>query len=111
MMIKLKVRKGDEVIVITGKDKGKIGKVKKVLPQESQVLVSGINMVKKHTKPTRDHDGGILSKEMPIHISNIAHVDPKTGRATKVAIKTLDDGSKVRVSKASGEVIVAREGN
>lgn len=109
-MIKLKVRKGDEVIVITGKDKGKIGKVEKVFPQESQVIVAGINMVKKHTKPTRDNDGGILSKEMPIHISNIAHVDPKTRVATKVAIKTLDDGSKVRVAKASGAVIEAKEG-
>lgn len=109
-MIKLKVRKGDEVIVITGKDKGKIGKIQKVLPQDAKVIVAGVNMVKKHTKPTRDHDGGIFSKEMPIHISNIAHVDPKTGVATKVAIKTLDDGSKVRVAKLSGEVIESREG-
>lgn len=110
-MIKLKVRKGDEVIVITGKDKGKVGKIQKVLPHDAKVIVSGINMAKKHTKPTRESEGGILSKEMPIHISNVAHVDPKTGSATKVAIKTLDDGSKVRIAKSSGEVIEVREGN
>ena len=103
-MVKLKIRKGDEVIVITGKDKGKVGKVMQVFPQDAKVLVSGINTIKKHTKPTQTQDGGIIVKEAPMHISNVAHVDPKSGVATKVAIK-LVDGAKVRVAKKSGQII------
>lgn len=108
-MVKLKVRKGDEVIVITGKYKGKKGKILKIFPEENKAIVSGINLVKKHIKASQTSEGGIISKELPIHISNIAHVDPKTGSHTKVAFKILEDGSKVRVAKKSGEII-AKEG-
>ncbi|MCC8467694.1 MAG: 50S ribosomal protein L24 [Rickettsia endosymbiont of Eriopis connexa] len=104
-MIKLKVKKGDEVVVITGKHKGKKGKILKVFPEDSKVIVSGVNLVKKHTKPNQMSEGGIITKELPIHISNIAHIDPKTGNPTKVAFKFLEDGSKVRVAKTSGEII------
>ncbi|AFC70927.1 50S ribosomal protein L24 [Rickettsia australis] len=104
-MIKLKVKKGDEVVVITGKHKGKKGKILKVFPEDSKVIVSGVNLVKKHTKPNQMSGGGIIIKELPIHISNIAHIDPKTGNPTKVAFKFLEDGSKVRVAKKSGEII------
>ncbi|HJD64584.1 MAG TPA: 50S ribosomal protein L24 [Rickettsia endosymbiont of Diachasma alloeum] len=104
-MIKLKVKKGDEVIVITGKYKGKKGKILKVFPEKNKVVVSGINLVKKHTKPTKVSEGGIITKELPIDISNVAHVDPKTGNPTKVAFKFLEDGSKVRIAKKSGEII------
>ncbi|WP_218461026.1 50S ribosomal protein L24 [Rickettsia sp. TH2014] len=104
-MIKLKVKKGDEVVVITGKHKGKKGKILKVFPEDSKVIVSGVNLVKKHTKPNHMSEGGIITKELPIHISNIAHIDPKTGNLTKVAFKFLEDGSKVRVAKKSGEII------
>lgn len=104
-MTKLKVKKGDEVIVITGKYKGKKGKIIKVFPQENKIIVSGVNLVKKHTKPTQMSEGGIITKELPIHISNVAHIDPKTGNPTKVAFKFLDDGSKVRIARKSGEII------
>ncbi|EER22608.1 MULTISPECIES: 50S ribosomal protein L24 [spotted fever group] len=104
-MIKLKVKKGDEVVVITGKHKGKKGKILKVFPEDSKVIVSGVNLVKKHTKPNQMSEGRIITKELPIHISNIAHIDPKTGNPTKVAFKFLEDGSKVRVAKKSGEII------
>lgn len=104
-MIKLKIKKGDEVVVITGKHKGKKGKILKVFPEDSKVIVSGVNLVKKHTKPNQMSEGGIIIKELPIHISNIAHIDPKTGNPTKVAFKFLEDGSKVRVAKKSGEII------
>ncbi|HJD62644.1 MAG TPA: 50S ribosomal protein L24 [Rickettsia endosymbiont of Degeeriella rufa] len=104
-MIKLKVKKGDEVIVITGKYKGKKGKILKVFPEKNKIVVSGINLVKKHTKPTQVSEGGIITKELPIDISNVAHVDPKTGNHTKVAFKFLEDGSKVRIAKKSGEII------
>ncbi|MCC8417107.1 MAG: 50S ribosomal protein L24 [Rickettsia endosymbiont of Bryobia graminum] len=108
-MVKLKVRKGDEVIIITGKYKGKKGKILKIFPEENKAIVSGINLVKKHTKATQTSEGGIISKELPIHISNIAHIDPKSGTHTKVGFKILEDGSKVRVAKKSGEII-AKEG-
>jgi large subunit ribosomal protein L24 len=104
-MIKLKVKKGDEVIVITGKYKGKKGRILKVFPTDNKIIVSGINLVKKHTKPSQTSEGGIITKELPIHISNVAHIDPKTGKSTKVGFKILDDGSKVRVAKKSGEII------
>lgn len=104
-MIKLKVKKGDEVIVITGKYKGKKGKILKVFPEKNKIVVSGINLVKKHTKPTQVSEGGIITKELPIDISNVAHVDPKTGNPTKVAFKFLEDGSKVRIAKKSREII------
>lgn len=103
--MKLKIKKGDKVIVITGKDKGKTGEVTKVLVQENKVIVSGINMAKRHTKPSQESAGGIISKEMPIQISNVAYVDPKTNKPTRLGIKIDKDGRKVRVAKKSGEVV------
>ena len=103
--MKLKLKKGDKVIVTTGKDKGKTGEITTVFPKESKVIVSGINMVKRHTKPSQESAGGIISKEMPIHVSNVALVDPKTGKATRVGYKVEKDGHKVRVAKKSGEVV------
>ena len=103
--MKLKIKKGDKVIVITGKDKGKTGEVTKVLVQENKVIISGINIAKRHTKPSQESAGGIISKEMPIHISNVAYVDPKTNKPTRLGIKVDKDGHKVRVAKKSGEVV------
>lgn len=105
-MAKLKIKKGDEVIVVTGRDRGKQGKVLRALPEENRVLVQGINVVKRHTKPSQaDPQGGIKEKEAPIHVSNVALVDPKTSRPTRVGFRLLADGRKVRVAKRSGEVI------
>jgi large subunit ribosomal protein L24 len=99
------IRKGDRVIVTTGRDKGKKGEVLKMLPDEGRALVQGVNMVKRHQRQTQTQAGGIVSKESSIHISNLAHVDPKSGGATRIGFKTLGDGRKVRVAKKSGEVI------
>ena len=99
------IRKDDNVIVITGRDKGKKGKVLKVFPKEDRALVQGVNVVKRHQRQTQKEQGGIVSKESPICLSNIAHVDPKSGKATRIGIKTMADGSKVRFAKKSGEVI------
>ena len=103
-----KIRKGDNVIVITGKDKGKRGVVLSRVDAE-RVLIEGINRVKKHTKPNpmKGQQGGIVDKEMPIQVSNVALFNPATQKADRVAIKTLDDGRKVRVFKANGEVLDA----
>jgi len=100
-----KIRKGDKVKVLTGRDKGREGQVLKVLPKENRALVQGINMVSRHQKQTARSEGGIVSKESPIDLSNIALIDPSTGKATRVGFKTLADGRKVRVAKGSGEVI------
>lgn len=105
MAKKFKVKKGDEVLVIAGKEKGKKGKIVKVLTEESRVIVGGVNMVKRHTKPSRTGGGGIVEKEASLHVSNVQLVDPKTGKGTRVGFKTLQDGNKVRVAKRSGEVI------
>ncbi len=105
MPVKLKIKKGDQVIVIAGRDKGARGEVLKVLPKENRAIVKGVNMVKRHQKATQTAEGGIVSKEAPIHISNLAHVDPKDGKPTRVGFKVLEDGRKVRYSKRSGEVI------
>lgn len=102
---KLKIKKDDEVIVITGKDKGKKGTVLKVLPKESRLVISGINLVKKHQKPGVSGPGGIVQKEASIHVSNVALVDPKQGKPTRVGFKTLKDGSKVRIARRSGEAV------
>jgi large subunit ribosomal protein L24 len=99
------IKKDDNVIVITGRDKGKKGKVLKVFPKEDRALVQGVNVVKRHQRQTQKDAGGIVSKESPIQLSNIAHVDPKSGTATRIGFKTLADGSKVRFAKKSGEVI------
>lgn len=108
-MIKLKIKKGDKVKVITGKSKGKIGDVIKVFPKENRALVSGVNLAKVHLKTSRNNEGGISQKELPIHISNLSHIDPKTDEITKVGIKTLENGKKVRFAKKSGEII-SKEG-
>lgn len=100
-----KIKKGDNVIVLTGKDKGKQGEVLSINPADGKALVQGINMVKRHTKPTQMQAGGIVEKEAAIQLSNVAIVDPKEGKATRVGFKTLEDGKKVRVAKLSGEVI------
>ncbi len=105
MPVKLKIKKGDQVIVIAGRDKGARGEVLKVLPKENRAIVKGVNLVKRHQKATQTTEGGIISKEAPIHISNLAHVDPKDGKPTRVGYKVLEDGRKVRYSKRSGEVI------
>lgn len=100
-----KIRKGDRVIVTTGRDKGRKGEVIKVYPSESRALVSGVNTVKRHQRQTARQQGGIITKEASIHLSNLAHVDPKTGEATRIGFKVLGDGRKVRFAKKSGEVI------
>ena len=100
-----KIKKGDRVVVLTGKDKGRQGQVLQVLPKEDRVLVAGINMVKRHTRPTQgDPQGGIKNKEATLHISNVAYIDPKSGEPTRVGFK-VDGDKKVRVAKKSGEVI------
>ena len=100
-----KIRKGDRVIVTTGRDKGKKGEVLKVFPADARALVSGVNVVKRHQRQTPRQQGGIVNKESPVHLSNLAHIDPKSGEATRVGFKVLNDGRKVRFAKKSGEVI------
>ncbi|HUD52393.1 50S ribosomal protein L24 [Parvibaculum sp.] len=100
-----KIKKGDKVVVLAGKDKGKKGAVLAVLPKENRALVQGVNLVKRHTKPSQTTTGGIVSREASIDLSNLAIEDPKTGKPTRVGFKTLEDGRKVRVAKASGETI------
>lgn len=104
---KVRIKKGDTVLVNSGREKGKQGTVLKVLRKEGRVLVQGINMVKRHTRPSQATAGGILEKEAPVHISNVAFVDPKEGGATKLGVKILKDGRKVRIAKRSGEVVDA----
>jgi large subunit ribosomal protein L24 len=105
MAAKLKIKKGDKVVVITGRDKGRQGEVVRVIPAENRAVVRGINVAKRHQKQTAAQEGGIVSKELPIHVSNLALRDPKDGKPTRVGYKTLADGKKVRVAKRSGEVI------
>ena len=105
MAVKLKIKKGDRVVVTTGKDKGKSGQVVRVIPDENRAVVSGVNVAKRHQRQTAQQEGGIVNKELPIHISNLALIDPKDGKATRVGYKTLADGKKVRVAKRSGETI------
>ena len=105
MSAKLKIKKGDKVIVTTGKDKGKQGEVIRTIPSENRAVVRGVNVAKRHQKQTAAQEGGIVSKEMPIHVSNLALRDPKDGKPTRVGYKTLADGKKVRVAKRSGETI------
>ena len=101
-----KIRKGDYVVVIAGKDKGKTGEVLKALPAENRVIVQGVNIAKRHLRPSQTNpSGGIEEREAPIHVSNVAHRDPGDNRATRVGFKTLEGGRKVRYAKRSGEVI------
>ncbi len=100
-----KVKKGDRVVVTSGRDKGKSGEVLRVFPTDGRVLVAGVNVVKRHQRQTPRAQGGIISKELPIHLSKIAHVDPQTGGPTRVGFKVLADGRLVRFAKKSGEVL------
>ncbi|WP_342642010.1 50S ribosomal protein L24 [Rhodoligotrophos ferricapiens] len=100
-----KIKKGDTVVVLAGKDKGKRGEVLKVLPSENRAVVQGVNRVQRHQKQTGTQEGGIISKELPIHLSNLAIADPKDGKPSRVGFKILNDGSKVRVARRSGEVV------
>ena len=104
-MASLKIKKGDHVIVIAGRDKGKHGEVVEMLPKEERAIVRGVNVVRRHQKQTASQEGGIISKEAPIHISNLALEDPKDGKPTRIGFKFLDDGKKVRFAKRSGEQI------
>jgi large subunit ribosomal protein L24 len=100
-----RIKKGDRVIVTTGRDRGKKGEVLRVYPDDKRALVSGVNVVKRHQRQTQRQQGGIVNKEAPVHLSNLAHLDPKTGDATRIGFKFLGDGRKVRFAKKSGEVI------
>ena len=105
-MGKLHIKKNDTVVVLAGEDKGKTGKVLKVLVEKNRALVEGVNMVSKSTKPSaKNPQGGIVKQEAPIHISNLSLVDPKSGKATRVGIKVTEDDKKVRIAKKSGEEI------
>ena len=106
-MTKLKIKKGDKVVVITGKDKGKSGEVLRVLPKDQRLVVQGVNMVKRHTRPAMGNPGGIVEKEGTIHVSNVAHLDPKEQKPTRIGFRLLADGRKVRIAKRSGEVLDA----
>jgi large subunit ribosomal protein L24 len=100
-----KIKKGDRVVVLAGKDKGKTGEVLRVLTKEERAIVQGVNLVKRHTRQSATSQGGIVSKEAPIHLSNLAVADPKDGKPTKVAFRTDAEGNKQRIAKRSGEVI------
>ena len=105
MATKFKIKKGDKVIVITGRDKGKQGDVLRVMREEGRLLVQGVHMMKRHTRASAGNPGGIVEREASIHVSNVAHLDPKSGKPTKVGYKSLTDGRKVRFARRSGETI------
>ncbi|HEY3919498.1 MAG TPA: 50S ribosomal protein L24 [Stellaceae bacterium] len=105
--MKLKIKKGDKVVVLTGRDKGKTGEVLRVVRADNRVVVQGVNMMKRHTQPRPGEPGGIVEKEGAIHISNVAHIDPKSQKPTRVGYRFLDDGRKVRFARRSGEVLDA----
>ena len=100
-----KIKKGDTVVVLTGRDKGKSGEVIQLFPSDNKALVRGVNLVRRHQKQTQTQEAGIVSKEAPIHLSNLAIADPKDGKATRVGFQVKEDGSKVRVAKRSGDLI------
>ena len=102
-----KIKKGDSVVVLTGKDKGKTGEVLRVLPAKNRAIVQGVNVAKRHTRPSQTTQGGIVDQEASIDLSNLAIADPSDGKPTRVGFKNLDDGRKVRFAKRSGEVIDA----
>jgi large subunit ribosomal protein L24 len=104
-MPKLKIKKGDTVIVLTGRDKGKSGSVLRAFPTENKVVVQGVNIAKRHTRQSATAQGGIIEKEMPIHVSNVSHIDPKDNKPTRVGYKVAKDGSRERIAKRSGQVI------
>ncbi|KQU51354.1 50S ribosomal protein L24 [Bosea sp. Leaf344] len=100
-----KIKKGDKVVVLAGRDKGKAGEVLQVMPKDARAVVRGVNLVKRHTKASQQSEGGIISKEATIDLSNLAVADPKDGKPTRVGFKVLDDGRKVRFAKRSGDLI------
>ncbi len=101
-----KIKKGDKVVVLTGRDKGRTGEVRSVSPDDGRAIVEGVNLVKRHTKQSAQNpEGGIITKEAPIQLSNIALADPKDGKPTRVGFKVLEDGRKVRFAKRSGDLI------
>ena len=102
---KYRIKKGDNVVVLTGKERGRSGKVLRLLRRDARVLVQGVNMARRHTRPSQTSPGGIIEKEMSLHISNVALVDPKVGKPTRIGFKVLEDGRKVRVAKRSSEVV------
>ena len=104
-MPKLKIKKDDNVVVISGRDKGKQGKVLRVFPDESRLVVEGVHVARRHTKPRMGDPGGIVDKELTIHVSNVAHVDPQSRKPTRVGYRFLEDGRKVRFARRSGEII------
>ena len=101
----MKFKKGDKVIVRTGRSKGKTGEVLKIYPRRNRAIVQGVNLIKRHTRPTQNTTGGIIEQESTIDVSNLSHIDPKDNQPTRVGYKRLDDGRKVRFSKRSGEII------
>ncbi len=105
MAEKFKIKRGDRVVVMAGRDKGKKGEVLRVMRQDRRAVVSGVNMMKRHTRPSTGDPGGIIQREAPVHLSNLALEDPKDGQPTRVGFRFLDDGRKVRYAKRSGEVI------
>jgi large subunit ribosomal protein L24 len=107
-MASLKFKKGDRVVVLTGRDKGKQGEILVMMPKENRAIVRGVNMVRRHQRQSASQEGGIISKEAPINLSNLAHEDPNDGKATRVGFKFMDDGKKVRFAKRSGELIPDR---
>jgi large subunit ribosomal protein L24 len=100
-----KIKKGDKVVILAGRDKGKTGEVLQVMPKEDRALVRGVNLVKRHTRQSASQEGGIISKEAPLTLSNLAYADPKDGKPTRVGFKVLEDGRKVRFAKRSGDLI------
>ena len=104
-MAKRRIKKGDNVVVLTGRDRGKTGEVLRVFPADSRVIVQGINVAKRHTRARMGDPGGIVEKELTIHISNVAHIDPRSSKPTRIGYKHLSDGRKVRFARRSGEVI------
>ncbi len=105
MTAKFKIKKGDTVVVLAGREKGKSGEVIAVHPKDRRALVRGVNMIKRHTRPSQVSPGGIIEKEATLHISNLAIADPKDGKPTRVGYRTLEDGRKVRFAKRSGEIV------
>lgn len=105
--MKFRIKKGDNVVVLAGRDKGKSGEVLRVQRADQRLIVQGVNMIRRHTRPRPGEPGGIVEKEAPIHISNVAHVDPKSHKPTRIGYRVLDDGRKVRYAKRSGEVLDA----
>ena len=103
--VKTSLKKGDQVVVVTGKNRGKKGRILQILRKKNAVLVENVNMIKRHTKPSKDQEGGIVERENPIHVSNVMILDPSSGKGVRIRKKILDDGRKVRVACGSEEVL------